>query len=53
MRTIERAAQEIPLIFYSGTKNASSWSFRAWLALKEAGLAFDEVDIELRQPARQ
>lgn len=41
------------MIFYSGTKNASSWSFRAWLALKEAGLAFDEVDIELRLPARQ
>jgi len=35
------------LIFYSGTKNASSWSFRAWLALKEAGLAFPRKAGEL------
>jgi glutathione S-transferase len=40
------------LILYSGTKNASSWSFRAWLALKEAGLSFDEEIIDLRKPAR-
>lgn len=41
------------MLFYCGTKNASSWSFRAWLALKEAGVAFDEEDIDLRQPARR
>lgn len=41
------------MLFYCGTKNASSWSLRAWLALKEAGLAFDEEDIDLRQPARR
>lgn len=40
------------MLFYCGAKNASSWSLRAWLALKEAELAFDEVDIDLRQPAR-
>jgi glutathione S-transferase len=33
-----------------GTKTFSSWSLRPWLALKQAGLAFDEHVIELRQP---
>lgn len=33
-----------------GTKRYSSWSLRPWLALKQAGLAFDEVEITLRQP---
>ncbi|RAU21786.1 glutathione S-transferase [Paramagnetospirillum kuznetsovii] len=33
-----------------GTKRYSSWSLRPWLALKAAGLAFDEVEITLRQP---
>lgn len=33
-----------------GTKRFSSWSLRPWLALKQAGLAFDEVEIALRQP---
>ena len=32
-----------------GTKRFSSWSLRAWLALKMAGLAFDEIEIRLRQ----
>ncbi len=38
--------------FYCGTKNASSWSLRAWLALREAGLAFDEIEVDLRRPQR-
>lgn len=39
-------------ILYSGTRNASSWAFRAWLALKEAGVAFDEEVVDIRQPQR-
>jgi glutathione S-transferase len=38
--------------FYSGTKNASSWAFRAWLALKEAGVPFEEVVVDIRMPQR-
>ena len=33
-----------------GTKTWSSWSLRPWLALKHAGIAFDERVIQLRQP---
>lgn len=33
-----------------GTKRYSSWSLRPWLALKQAGLPFDEVIVELRRP---
>ncbi|MDH5410982.1 MAG: glutathione S-transferase family protein [Alphaproteobacteria bacterium] len=33
-----------------GNKNYSSWSLRAWLALRMAGLAFDEIVIPLDQP---
>lgn len=39
-------------IFYSGTKNASSWAMRAWLALREAGIDFDEVVVDIRRPQR-
>jgi glutathione S-transferase len=39
-------------ILYSGTRNASSWAFRAWLALKEAGVAFDEEVVDIRRPQR-
>lgn len=31
-------------------KNYSSWSLRAWLALAQAGIVFDEVRIALGQP---
>lgn len=31
-------------------KNYSSWSLRPWLALKHAGLAFDEVVVPLKRP---
>jgi len=30
-----------------GNKNYSSWSLRPWLALKQAGIAFDEVMVDL------
>ncbi len=39
-------------IFYSGTKNASSWAFRAWLALREANIEFEEIVVDIRQPQR-
>jgi glutathione S-transferase len=35
---------------YIGNRNYSSWSLRAWLALKATGAAFDEVLIPLQQP---
>lgn len=40
----------MPLTLVIGTKRFSSWSLRPWLALKVAGIAFDEVEIALRQP---
>ena len=39
-------------LLYSGTRNASSWALRAWLALKEAGVAFDEEVVDIRRPQR-
>jgi glutathione S-transferase len=39
-------------IFYTGTKNASSWGLRAWLALREQGIAFEERVVDIRVPQR-
>lgn len=39
-------------ILYSGTRNASSWAFRAWLALKEQGIEFEERVVDIRRPQR-
>ncbi|MGD8380255.1 MAG: glutathione S-transferase family protein [Gammaproteobacteria bacterium] len=39
-------------ILYSGTRNASSWAFRAWLALKEAHVEFVEELVDIRRPQR-
>ena len=33
-----------------GNKNYSSWSWRAWLALKQTGASFDEVLVPLDTP---
>jgi len=33
-----------------GNKNYSSWSFRPWIAMKVAGIAFDETVISLNAP---
>lgn len=33
-----------------GSKRYSSWSLRPWLALKQAGLAFEETVVALRRP---
>lgn len=45
-------ANEVARTLYIGTRNASSWAMRAWLALKEAGIAFDEVEVDIRMPQR-
>jgi glutathione S-transferase len=39
-------------LLYSGTKNASSWAMRAWLALREAGVDFEEIVVDIRRPQR-
>jgi glutathione S-transferase len=33
-----------------GNKNTSSWSLRPWLAMRQAGIAFEEINIDLRAP---
>lgn len=33
-----------------GDRNFSSWSLRPWLALKQAGLPFEEINIRLDSP---
>jgi glutathione S-transferase len=33
-----------------GNKNTSSWSLRPWLAMRHAGIAFEEIGIDLRAP---
>ncbi|CBS88069.1 glutathione S-transferase family protein [Azospirillum lipoferum] len=38
------------LTLVMGNKAYSSWSLRPWLAIKQAGLAFAEIVIPLRQP---
>lgn len=40
-----------PVQLVIGDKNWSSWSLRPWLAMKVAGLDFEEVDVTLRQGA--
>jgi glutathione S-transferase len=39
-----------PLTLVVANKNYASWSFRPWLALRQAGLPFEEVVIFLDQP---
>lgn len=39
------------MTLYVGNKNYSSWSLRPWLALRQAGLEFDEVVIPLDEAA--
>ena len=33
-----------------GNKNYSSWSLRPWLAMKQAGVAFNETNIAVESP---
>src|SRR5436190_23190725 len=44
-RSAGRVAMALKLIL--GNKNYSSWSFRPWIGLKAAGIAFDEEVISL------
>jgi hypothetical protein len=39
-------------ILYIGTKNASSWALRAWLAMREQSIEFEERLVDLRRPQR-
>ncbi len=39
------------LTIYLGNKNYSSWSLRPWLAMRQAGIAFDEVVVPLYEPS--
>lgn len=39
-------------ILYTGNRNASSWAFRAWLALKEQNIVFDEIVVDIKRPQR-
>jgi glutathione S-transferase len=39
-----------PLTLVIGNKNYSSWSLRPWLALRHAGIPFEEVRIPLYRP---
>jgi glutathione S-transferase len=38
------------MLLVIGNKNYSSWSLRPWLAMKQLGIAFDEVRISLYGP---
>jgi len=40
----------VSLTLFVGNRNYSSWSLRPWLAMKQAGLAFEDVRILLDQP---
>jgi glutathione S-transferase len=43
-----RIAQGAPRMqLYIGNKNYSSWSLRAWMLMKHAGIAFEEVKLRL------
>ena len=39
------------LTLYIANKNYSSWSFRPWIAMEAAGIAFEEVQIPFDYPA--
>lgn len=39
-------------VLYTGTKNASSWALRAWLALREQEIPFEERVVDIRRPQR-
>jgi glutathione S-transferase len=39
-------------LLFIGNKNISSWSMRAWIALREKGVAFEERVIDFNDPGR-
>lgn len=48
--TDDRTQATMSLTLVIGNRNYSSWSLRPWLAMKQAGIAFDEVRILLNRP---
>jgi glutathione S-transferase len=44
----EQGSADVKLVI--ANKNYSSWSLRGWLALKQAGVAFEEIVVPLRVP---
>ncbi len=40
----------VPMTLVIGNRNYSSWSLRAWLVMRMAGLTFDEIVIPLDRP---
>lgn len=52
MASLFESVRTMARTLYSGTRNASSWALRAWLALREGGVAFEEQVIDLRKPQR-
>ncbi len=50
MTVREPPQQTMSAVLIIGNKNYSSWSLRAWLLLREAGIAFEERRIALDQP---
>src|SRR5207302_5959322 len=49
-RRAVRLAKTMSLHLVIGNKNYSSWSFRSWIAMKVAGIAFGETVISLDAP---
>jgi glutathione S-transferase len=48
--TLEIEGDAMALTLVIGNKNYSSWSLRPWIAMKVAGIAFDETIIPLYEP---
>ena len=44
------AERAVPLTLVIGNQNYSSWSFRPWIAMKVAGIPFEQVVISLDAP---
>src|ERR1051325_10205191 len=49
-RGVDFGRTGLPLTLVIGNKNYSSWSFRPWIAMKVAGIGFDEVVVSLDAP---
>jgi glutathione S-transferase len=45
---IQNAMATLTLVI--GTRHLSSWSLRPWMALKQSGLAFEEIEVLLDKP---
>src|SRR6476646_2728873 len=47
VNSVREGGQSLALTLVIGNKNYSSWSLRPWIAMKVAGIAFEEVVISL------